>query len=532
MNQPDHQPAATPGRSGHIPLPQRIKLQIKAAIVAITTAVWVFIRPWSHLMESKDRYFNKIPATSAEFLAQVVDILAVAILIWLGIALWRRSKSRLMVFLLDTCFFGILLFPLDYFRVDHGLLNVGGFVGLVKHPLIMALCVLVLLIVIWNHRAIARVVATLIGITCPAALWFLWRMALLACNVVQLPVCAAQSPAPALLPTPEGKPRVLWIIFDETDYRLTFEKRPPGVALPEFDKLRTESFFADHALPPGNSTIISMPALITGRMLSDVGHDDCDLLLTEAGTGQKTDWSATPSVFSKAREMGFNTALIGWYHPYRRVLGSSLNYCAWYPYPGFEMGRGSNFIDSLELKFVALTGRMAVRRRFINTCRQSLDHALEVVTNRAYGLILLHLPPPHLPGVYLPAKDDFTMLGIDPPAGYFNNLQLADHQLGALRKEMEKTGQWDKTWVILSADHSWRMSEIYDGKHDFRVPYLVKSPGQKETILYSHPFNTVLTRDLIIGILGGEINSPAGVTSLLNRGKAQMPVLRMGEGTE
>jgi cytochrome b561 len=29
----------------------------------------------------------------------------------------------------------------------------------------------------------------------------------------------------------------------------------------------------------------------------------------------------------------FNTALLGWYHPYCRVLGASLNFCAWHDGP-------------------------------------------------------------------------------------------------------------------------------------------------------------------------------------------------------
>ena len=44
-----------------------------------------------------------------------------------------------------------------------------------------------------------------------------------------------------------------------------------------------------------------MPALITGNRLSAVEHDDCDLALTVAKTGKTSDWSATPTIFSKAR---------------------------------------------------------------------------------------------------------------------------------------------------------------------------------------------------------------------------------------
>jgi hypothetical protein len=483
-------------------------------------------------MAVRDRYFNKLPASSVQFQAQVICILIVAAVIWAGIGVWRRSQAKGLILVLDVLFLGLLVFPLDYFRVDYGLFSFDAMGGITKHPLFLAAGAGCVLLVLMSHRAIARGVALLISITFPAALLFFGKMVLLALNVTQLPQCAHVPPAPAFSPVKENGPRVLWIIFDETDYRLAFEKRPAGVKLPEFDKLRKESFCADHAYPPGDSTIISMPALITGNRLSAVEHDDCDLALTMAKTGKTSDWSATPTIFSKARELGFNTGLVGWYHPYERILGANLNYCSWYPFPGFELGRASTLLGSIKAKFISLTGRVAGRRRFIETCQGSLSDAASIVGDPKYGLILLHLPPPHLPGVYLPDKNDYTVLGVSLPAGYFNNLELADHELGVLRREMEKDGQWDKTWVILSADHSWRISKQYDGVRDFRVPFLVKSPGQKDTITYSRQFNTVLTQEVILGILDGQVTSPAGVTSILNLGKPELPVARPGEGVE
>ena len=46
-------------------------------------------------------------------------------------------------------------------------------------------------------------------------------------------------------------PRVLWVIADEWDYRLTFVDRNPTLQLPEIDRLRGTSLYADHASPPG-----------------------------------------------------------------------------------------------------------------------------------------------------------------------------------------------------------------------------------------------------------------------------------------
>jgi hypothetical protein len=295
------------------------------------------------------------------------------------------------------------------------------------------------------------------------------------------------------------------------------------VALPEFDRLRQEALSADHAYAPADRTLVSMPALISGRLLSGASRDGCDLALTFADTGATTDWSALPSVFSQARELGVNTALVGWYHPYGRLLGGSLNYCSWYSV--YQPVDSTTFGGSIQQEIASLTWPFRGRQNFIDMCQNSLKDSLSVVADPTYGLILLHLPPPHAPGVYLPEKNEFTARGINGPAGYFNNLALADHELGALRRAMETAGQWDKSWVILSADHSWRVSQTYDGVRDYRVPFLVKPPGGGQSLTYCNEFNTILTHDLILAILRGEVtNQPATASWLDIHAKPELPV--------
>ena len=46
------------------------------------------------------------------------------------------------------------------------------------------------------------------------------------------------------------------------------------------------------------------------------------------GAGEPAPWSAQPNVFSRAREIGGATALVGWYHPYCRVIGGDLTKCS------------------------------------------------------------------------------------------------------------------------------------------------------------------------------------------------------------
>ena len=494
-------------------------------MVALTMAAWCFARAWAHLLFGEADYFSAPPASPVELLALAVNLLGLGLVIFLGIGLWRRFQKGIVPLALDLLFLLLLVFPADFVRVQVLRQTHIQFALLLKHPSELLCILAVAVFLIWQHRLAARTLATIIVVTFPIVLMIFAKILLVSLNLMTLTQCPSAAPPPPLLHVRDGQPRVVWIIFDETDYRLSFVKRPASVRLPEFDRLRNESLDPDHAFPPSDSTVLSMPVLIAGQRFLAARLNGCDLDLTLPDSATAA-WSTMPSVFSRARELGFNTALVGWYHPYARVLSGSLNYCSWYPFPFYEPARSTTFSGALEQQYFSLLEPLCVRRSQILACKDSLTAAATVVANPAYGLILLHLPPPHGPWVYLPERNEFTCLASAAPAGYFDNLMLADHELGILRGAMTTAGLWDKSWVILSADHSWRASQSYDGKRDYRVPFLVKSPGVSESMPYAHQFNTVLTQDLILAILRGQVTNQAGAATFLNRGTPEMPIFQ------
>jgi arylsulfatase A-like enzyme len=94
---------------------------------------------------------------------------------------------------------------------------------------------------------------------------------------------------------------------------------------------------------------------------------------------------------------------------------------------------------------------------------------------------------------------------------------------------MESSGQWDKTWLIVSTDHAWRESNYYDGQMDLRVPFIVKAPDAHKAITYSAQFNTVLTHDLILAILRGELINQENVAPWLEAHPRTEPTI-VGNG--
>ena len=195
------------------------------------------------------------------------------------------------------------------------------------------------------------------GVLSPLAIFTLFKIALLGLGLEHVSQHSAEPSLRPLRPVHADQPRIVWFIFDETDQRLAFERRPAGCELPAFDRLYAESVCATNAFPPGDSTFVSMPAFLAGRRFSSVAvRSASDLTVTLATNSAKAAWSEFPSVFKFARDLGVNGAVVGWYHPYDRLLANGLSYCTSYPSPTFDAARGATFGETVDARLDASQG--------------------------------------------------------------------------------------------------------------------------------------------------------------------------------
>ena len=351
----------------------------------------------------------------------------------------------------------------------------------------------------------------------------------------------ADGPLAAPISSPPPRTRVIWIIFDELSQTIAFGNRPPGLTLPNLDRLKAESFYATAAAAPGNRTEISVPSLILGQDVAATYPNRPDDLGVKLSSGNRiVSWQSLPNVFDSARELGFNTALVGWFHPYGRVLNRSLTRCYWtagWLAPGVEepseprpLADGMWDRAGMQLIALPIAGHLpGVSPNYYNI-REKLerfaylnDHALEIAADPQIGLALLHLPVPHPPAIYDRISGAFTSRG----GSYLDNVALADRTLGELRDAIEKAGLGGRTAILVSADHGlraylWRGTTLWTREDEgvshqdvMGVPFLVKFPGQKPGVCYTKPFNAILTRRLITGILKGDITDSTAVISAI-----------------
>jgi len=320
---------------------------------------------------------------------------------------------------------------------------------------------------------------------------------------------------------------VVWMIFDETDYRLCFDQRPAGYSFPAFDRVRAQSLWASRAYSPSDATQVSLPALLTGIPLQSavpVGARRLDLL--PAGSRDRLDFAGQQNVFDRVKLRGGSTALFGWYHPYARVM-HGVDLCRDYPRYNFFTSDSLlrvllfQWVEVLDLRFLPFSNTVLGNNQ-IGIVRDMQSDVLSAVKSQDPSFMFLHYSVPHSPNIY---RRDSGSFGLNRSSrdGYLNNMALADRCLAELRAEMERKGSWENALVIISSDHHWR-TNTYDGVTDFEhVPFMVKFPHQAKEVSYDSRFNTVLTQDLILAVLDGGVQTPESARDWLNRSLKRAP---------
>ena len=162
-------------------------------------------------------------------------------------------------------------------------------------------------------------------------------------------------------------------------------------------------------------------------------------------------WRDQPNIFRRARELGVNTALVGWHHPYCRVLGDSLTRC--FDQVGGtatdiltretfadQNGLAKSLAMAVALRWKSLTSLFAPSS---HPSEHALDHYMQArqqqeyfrIRDRAYqqaadprvDFLYVHFPTPHLFAIYDRQRREFTL---SDKTTYFDNLALVDRTVG------------------------------------------------------------------------------------------------------
>jgi hypothetical protein len=489
--------------------------RIDAVACLALSALWFSQACRETLFRADRDFYNRVPLGAPVLGALLLNILALAAVGFLGVQALRRLRRAAGRRFGAVAVAAALLVSLNFARITYE--TVGRWADLLGGPGLLAVVVLALGTALgWPGpalragRRLALVASPVAVVTLGLLLWmFLERAA--------GPVWPQVDPTP-LKRTPPSLRRVVWLVFEELDQRLTFEARPAGLELPELDRLRRESLYAVGARPPAGTTEVSMPALITGRPVVAVAPFSPNELELTFADGKRARWSAHANVFTRARTLGYDTALIGWHLPYPRVLGGSLALADWRPSAAYEGVRGDTFGEAMWNQWASLAPPVNLRRLSARRFEELGDLAIRAATDGRFGLVLLHLPVPQPPGIYDPATGRLTSWNFTGAGGgYLDNLALADRMLAQLRRGLDRAHLGDRTWLVVTSDRWWRTSQQYDGHVDHRVPFLVRPPDGGRATHVDMAFNTLGTHDLVLAILRGSVSDTADAAAWLTR---------------
>lgn len=472
--------------------------------------VWVLLLPFN---PGKSFWLSHSPANS--YMASIINTFIIGLGFWCTVFIakrWRLATKSVWSFLyvITLCFFlnGLRIYFSATLPSLYVLLSKAG-VLLVSIVLLVLMAVFVLFTILCRNL-ILRLCIRLPLVFAPFII-VTFGTSLFALHNSEPEFVFFASSKHSL---PQEKRRsvpVVWVIFDELDYGIVFEQRPKNLLLTELDKLRSTCVFVNNAYSPSASTAVSIPAMLTGKALKEtkpISATEMSLIKPNGTTSNLK----SESVFTDMNNKGEITALFGWYFPYSRVF-NSVDVIKDYPtmfYPTSErldITVIAQLRSLVEAAHFSPFGDSLVAINHILITKSMHNDVLDFLQTYHTGLIFLHYPIPHEPYIY----DRYThKYGTNHSVkeGYFDNVALVDMLLGEIRRTLEKTGVWDKSLFIVSADHGWRNNSFGGIIDKQRVPLMIKLPEQKTAILASDHFETVKTRQMISNVIDGKINTP------------------------
>ena len=410
-----------------------------------------------------------------------------------------------------------------------GLLTHLGRKGLLVSGLVLAAAIL--LAVCFRPGLTLRAAKAIFLILLPAPILFTWTIAR---GIPGSTPMAPNNPSPTT--GPARPPKAIVLIFDELDGEFAFQSRPPWIPMPQFDRFAREYGSYPNCWPVAGGTYRSLPSLATGRpWLGAVSGRGLEVLLKAPSNGVWQTWTETDDLFVSVGSRGWSTRMVQWTHTLSssfldRRAGLTVYHqsdaigweraawayqTAWGTVKRSWEGVGSNLRRTTRLlRDPANLDDLPLNRQAM--ILKMLQDLRDTLTDRRTDLVWALLPCPHFPAFWDARKGRF-LESREPGVSNLDNMAFADLILGSVREQMERQGDWDGALVVITSDHWQRvgagenipsMPGKYDHLNGYRVPLLVKWPGQQVPYLKGEPVCTLSVRRMVEAVAAGVPGGP------------------------
>jgi hypothetical protein len=531
--------------------PLGTKHYLKIFVACISYANLCFLNQWAEIFGHSWDFMRRYALTWQTVSALALDILIVGTLLCGVVCFVLRIGNQKLVRGLKWAMLLALLLPLNVIRTDEAFLSLKQIqihgIGSTRTAVIVAGIVVGIFLVFTWERFSARFTTAVLTLVAPAMALALGAAMM---RIADGPPGGLYPnlPLQPALPQPADAPHVVWVIFDEWDDHLTFHQRPPGIDLPAIDRFAGESLHANHVVPPAILTVVSVPSLLTGKTFREAQPvSPTELMLVSDPAKPAVPFSAQETIFATARKRGWNVGIAGWFLPYCRLI-PECTVCSWHAAIGVAARMQYEeppTVRSLMAQDLIVQAQEVPLYRFgINldlpihqelhgrTYSQVREDMLGALTDRRLNLLFIHINVPHGPMVYDARQE---RLSTGQHLNYADNLRLTDRTVAEIRQRLERAGMWENSTVLLTADHPLRVSYFRmrtlnaDNWPTFvpagatqhsDVPYLLKMAGQKKGITYNQEMQEVVTKELLLAILGKQVTTPEQAAAWLDQHSA------------
>jgi hypothetical protein len=324
-------------------------------------------------------------------------------------------------------------------------------------------------------------------------------------------------PDPPLASRFPGVPpvRVLWIVFDDWDQRLTFRNTGIAVPVPALFELAGHSLVASRALAAQErvpvvdmATTAAIPSLLYGKSVAGETIDSPSTQRLVFGNGEEAVLGKGANIFARFRSQGWNAAAAGWYLPYCRVFAAQLTGCYWDVRYDQATSAGASApevaVNATRMLFetegYSPFGQSLVIERHFAEYRALVEAGKREAADASLGLAFVHFNVPHPPFFDRSPGQSAQEPG-DP---YLRELEWVDSAVRELLDALRRSGLDSKTAVILTSDHPARLVHPTDP----HVPLIVHFPGEERPMALDEEVTALRAGELALGIARGEIRGP------------------------
>lgn len=332
-------------------------------------------------------------------------------------------------------------------------------------------------------------------------------------------------------PLPEKPASPIYVIIcDEWSFARSFENGKLRPLFKNVSQFANQAITFTDARTPGPRTDESIPRFIFQR------EDSWSIMGNQLAwnvDGKPTPSTKVSSIFADAKSRGYRTSLVGFYLPYRRMLGDQIDsvtaynayvkpeqllrrsYEALINNVSFQLDPVSKKATSILLNSVIPGNRVEYSHYWERINRSIQSHSAALIRDAAKNQFsFIHLPLPHCPWIF---NAEGAYLGpykgkrfSHDRVGYENHLAYMDSVLGKFLAAIRAAGDYDDAMIVIASDHSWRLDYTYDDKLDEsgdvrHVPMFIKLPKQESPLVVKKRVEMISLRPVFSAVMDGDL---------------------------